>query len=127
MRYPFKPNQFLDYSEYEVHSNHLDRAQCLAHKICGLWGDEYGLAEPNTSWQRKLFEIVDMAVQIGYEQAINKPHNAVDYGIVESLVEDLPDKCDYCKAQYFKYGCEERCALAEKDEACRLSVKERLE
>jgi hypothetical protein len=127
MRYPFKPDQFIDYSVYESHLINLDRAQQLAHKICGIWGDELGLAEPNTPWQQHLFELIDMATQLGYEQAIGKSHQSSDYGITNDFVENLPNKCEFCESRYMVYGCEERCALEANDEECRLHVKSTLE
>lgn len=127
MRYPFKPDQFIDYEEYEKHMINLDRAQQLAHKVCGIWGDEYGLAEPNSVWQERLYELLDMATQMGYEQAIKKSHAATDYGMSQDFVDTLPNKCDFCANQYFVYGCEERCALDVRHEKCQLQVKECLE
>jgi hypothetical protein len=127
MREPFYANQFTTWEEYEKHADGLDKAQMLARKVCGIWGDEYGLAEPNTEWQKRLYEIVEMAAQIGYEQAIGKSHRSSDYGITEDLVETLPNKCEFCESCYYVYGCEERCALESNDEECRLHVKQNLE
>jgi hypothetical protein len=100
----------------------LERAQTLARKICGIWGDEYGFAEPNTVQYRAILELADMATQIGYEQAIGKKHKSSDYGMSQDFAETLPNKCAYCRAQYFAYGCEDRCSWDLNDEECGFQV-----
>ncbi len=118
----FKPSDFSTYSEYERHSIALERAQNLNYRLFQIWNDCMGLVEPDTIIYSNLVAVMDEAVQLGYEEAIGKPHKASDYSVNEEVLNGHENACWFCNNNAHRLG-DMDCLLDE----CKLEVSEFIE
>ena len=123
----FDPQDFPDYSTYEKHRNKLQRAQRVSKSLFDIWNSVTGWFPHNSGYYYEIMSILDDAVQVGYEQAMGMPHKAKDYDIDEHSIDGYTEACDFCKHQFFVYGCEEECARKVNGLQCKLEVKENLD
>lgn len=123
----FIPKDFADYNTYEKNAIKLEQTQRLYHKIFNVWISLSGMIEKDTPLFCEIASLLDNAVQIGYEAALDMPHKASDYDIDRATVIGYENQCDFCKHQYFVYNCEEECARENKGFPCDLDVKEYLD
>lgn len=123
----FDPQDFPDYSTYEKHRNELQRAQRVSKSLFDVWTAFTGWFPKNTGCYCEILSLLNDAVQLGYEQALKMPHKSKDYDIDDVSINGYSDACDFCKHQYFVYGCEEECACKDKGLPCKLEVKATLD
>jgi len=123
----FGPTDFPDYGEYQIHRDRLERAQRTNNRLFDAWNDSTGLFPKNTGYRYEIESLLEDAVQIGYEAALKIPHKPSDYDIDEATIATYPNKCDFCKNQYFVYNCEEECTRRRAGLPCKLEVKEYLD
>lgn len=120
----FNPSQFTDYDEYRKHRDNLERTQRLKNHIFEAWNSISNLFPPYSGYYIEIQELLEGAVQLGYEAALGMPHKATDYDIDERTLDAYQNKCHFCKHHYLIYGYEDECILRKKRLPCKLEVKE---
>ena len=123
----FEPADFIDYHAYETNRNQLERAQRTAKSVFDIWNAGVGLFLKDSGYYYEILSLLDDAVQIGYERAIGLSHKSTDYDIDAVTLNGYTGACNFCKHQYFVYGCEEECARKSAGLSCEIDAKEYLD
>lgn len=122
----FVPSEFPDFSTYNKHRRALNDAQGVSDRVLSVWDDLTGFTRRNPGMYFEIQRLMHDAAQIGYESALGRSHRASDYDITSKTLSDRI-KCQFCKNNYYVYGCEPECKRKKEGLPCEIEVKEFLE